>query len=110
MSDGQPSDGQPLAVLDGFPYLAGGRDAKQLVWRTAVDTRDLPGVLRGSGNRHRKHLAEGDSYMAGKKYAEAVPSSRNAVQQDAGYGEARLKLAEAYLAIDEARRVLSTIS
>ena len=46
----------------------------------------------------RRYLDEGNSYMASKKYPEAIISYRNAVSMDDRFGEARLKLAEAYLA------------
>jgi putative PEP-CTERM system TPR-repeat lipoprotein len=44
----------------------------------------------------REFVQSGDSYVAQQKYAEAIIQYRNAVQQDARFGEARLKLADAY--------------
>jgi putative PEP-CTERM system TPR-repeat lipoprotein len=44
----------------------------------------------------REFVQSGDTYVAQQKYAEAIIQYRNAVQQDPRFGEARLKLAEAY--------------
>ncbi len=44
----------------------------------------------------KEHVASGDKYLAEGKTKEAIVEYRNAVQQDAKFGEARLKLAEAY--------------
>lgn len=44
----------------------------------------------------REFVRSGDQYAAKKQYREAVVEYRNAVQQDARYGEGRFKLAEAY--------------
>ena len=44
----------------------------------------------------REYLRSGDQYSTAKKYKEAIIEYRNAVQQDPKFGEARLKLAEAY--------------
>ena len=54
----------------------------------------------------QQHLSEGDSYMAGKKYTEVILSYRNAVRQDERFGEARLTLAEAYLATGDGQNAL----
>jgi Flp pilus assembly protein TadD len=43
-----------------------------------------------------KFLASGDRYVSENKYQEAIVEYRNAVQRDARFGEARLKLAQAY--------------
>ena len=45
----------------------------------------------------RQYLASGDAYMAKQKYAEASIEYQNAIQQDDHFGEARTKLATAYL-------------
>jgi len=45
----------------------------------------------------RKYLKSGDAYFAEKKFKEAIVQYRNAVQQDPRFGEARYKLAEAYV-------------
>ncbi len=37
----------------------------------------------------QQYLSDGDSYMAGKKYTEAILSYRNAVRQDERFGEVR---------------------
>ena len=49
----------------------------------------------------RQFVAEGDRYLAEKKYPEAILQYRNALRQDERYGEARLKLTDAYLAIGD---------
>src|SRR5215470_2669051 len=45
----------------------------------------------------RAYLKSGDDYMAKQKYAEAVIEYRNAVAVDDHFGEARYKLASAYI-------------
>lgn len=49
----------------------------------------------------RAYLKSGDAYFAEKQYNEAIVQYRNAVQQDSRFGEARYKLAEAYLRIND---------
>ena len=49
----------------------------------------------------REYLASGDAYFEQKKYAEAVVEYRNAIQQDAKFGQARYKLAESYIALKQ---------
>src|SRR5262245_58379609 len=49
----------------------------------------------------RKYLESGDSYFAAKKYQEAIVQYRNAIQQDPRFGEARYKLAEAYVRVND---------
>lgn len=44
----------------------------------------------------QEYLASGDRYVEQKKYHEAIVQYRNALQQDARFGDARLKLARAY--------------
>jgi tetratricopeptide (TPR) repeat protein len=44
----------------------------------------------------RRHVDNGDKYVAQKKYAEAIVEYRNAVAVDPRFGEARFKLAGAY--------------
>jgi tetratricopeptide (TPR) repeat protein len=46
----------------------------------------------------REYFANGERLLNEKKYQEAIVEFRNAVQQDERYGEARLKLADAYAA------------
>src|SRR5688572_22477195 len=48
----------------------------------------------------REYATSGDAYVAQGKYAEAVVEYRNAVQQDPRFGEARYKLAEAYVKLN----------
>jgi tetratricopeptide (TPR) repeat protein len=55
----------------------------------------------------QEYFAEGNRYMAGKKYMEAIVSYRNAIKQDDKFGEARLKLAEAYFATNDVRNALA---
>lgn len=50
----------------------------------------------------REYLASGDAYVEQKKYAEAVVEYRNAIQQDAKFGQARYKLAETYMQLNQA--------
>lgn len=47
-------------------------------------------------------LQSGDRFAAEKKYQEAIVQYRNALQQDAQFGEARLKLAETYETLGDA--------
>src|SRR5688572_7288111 len=54
----------------------------------------------------RQYLEEGNSYMVGKKYPEAILSYRNAVEVDERFGEGRLKLAQAYLANGDTQNAL----
>ena len=51
----------------------------------------------------REFAASGDAYVAQKKYAEAVIEYRNAIQQDPKFGEARFKLAETYMQLNQSR-------
>ena len=44
----------------------------------------------------REYLASGDQFLSEDKVKEAIVQYRNAVRQDARFGEARYKLAEAY--------------
>jgi putative PEP-CTERM system TPR-repeat lipoprotein len=44
------------------------------------------------------YVKSGDAYVAEKKYSEAIIQYRNAIQKDARFGEAQVKLAEAYFA------------
>jgi Flp pilus assembly protein TadD len=54
----------------------------------------------------REAMEQGNFYMEGKKYADAVISYRNAVRADERSGEARLKLSQAYLAVGDSRGAL----
>jgi len=57
------------------------------------------GVVACSADPERakqEYLASGDRYVEQKKYNEAIVQYRNALQQDARFGDARLKLARAY--------------
>ena len=49
----------------------------------------------------QEYLKSGDRYVAEKKYSEAIVQYRNALQQDPKFGEARYKLAEAYLKVGD---------
>jgi len=49
----------------------------------------------------REYLASGDAYFEQKKYAEAVVEYRNAIQQDPKFGQARYKLAESYIFLNQ---------
>jgi len=48
-----------------------------------------------------RFVASGDRYMSQKNYSEAIVQYRNAVAKDGSNGEARFKLAEAYLTTGE---------
>ena len=52
----------------------------------------------------REYLASGDQLMSQQKTREAIVQYRNAIAQDARFGEARYKLAEAYVQNGDARR------
>ena len=71
----------------------------------------LAGALAGGCSKDpqkqsREFVASGDRYTAEKKYKEAVLEYRNAVQADPKSGEARLKLAGAYLKVQDAPNAL----
>jgi len=63
----------------------------------------LLAILLGVGCRtnpevaKQEYLKSGDRFMEQQKYAEAIVQYRNALQQDARFGQARYKLAEAYI-------------
>jgi putative PEP-CTERM system TPR-repeat lipoprotein len=50
----------------------------------------------------RQHVAQGDRHFAGQRYKEAIVEYRNALKQDDKSGEARFKLAEAFVAAGNA--------
>ena len=52
----------------------------------------------------REYLASGDQFFSQKKIKEAIVQYRNAVRQDPRFGEARYKLAEAYVLDGDAAR------
>jgi tetratricopeptide (TPR) repeat protein len=54
----------------------------------------------------RAYVESGDRYVSEKKYDEAIVQYRNAVHQDASFGEARAKLATAYQATGDFRNAL----
>jgi tetratricopeptide (TPR) repeat protein len=54
----------------------------------------------------RKYVASGDSYMAQKKYDAAIIEYRNASEQDNRFGEARSKLALAYIQTGDGTRAV----
>lgn len=51
----------------------------------------------------QEHLAAGNRYMVDKKYSVANIESKTATRQDARFGEARMKLADASLATRDTR-------
>ena len=53
-----------------------------------------------------QHLQAGDALVEQKKHAEAIIEYRNALKQDAQFGEARLKLAKSYEATRDFPRAL----
>ena len=54
-----------------------------------------------SGVDKTTHAERGDKYAAEKKYKEAIIEYRGAIQQDPRFGEARYKLAEAYVQVND---------
>ena len=52
----------------------------------------------------REYLESGNRYFEQKKYNEAAVQYRNALQQDARFGEARLKLAQTYEHLNDRTR------
>ena len=48
----------------------------------------------------RAHFARGEQHFAQQKYHEAIIEFRNAIQQDPQFGEARAKLGDAYLQVN----------
>jgi tetratricopeptide (TPR) repeat protein len=56
--------------------------------------------------RKQKYIASGDEYLKAGKVAEAVIEYRNAVQQDPRAGEARAKLADAYVKTGDGGKAL----
>ncbi len=67
-------------------------DLLSIVLMTAVITACSADPERAK----QEYLASGDRYVEQKKYSEAIVQYRNALQQDARFGDARLKLARAY--------------
>ena len=59
------------------------------------------GCTRDREAAKREYLASGDQFLSQGKLREAIVQYRNAVRQDPRFGEARYKLAEAYLRNDE---------
>jgi tetratricopeptide (TPR) repeat protein len=53
-------------------------------------------ACRDSSTAARAYVARGDQFMADKKISQAILEYRNAVREDARFGEARSKLARAY--------------
>ena len=54
----------------------------------------------------RQYSESGDRFVAKKDYREAIIQYRNAISQDASFGEARFKLAAAYEAAGDLRNAL----
>src|SRR5438128_257584 len=53
-----------------------------------------------------EYIASGDRYMAQRKYADAAIQYRSAVALDGHFGEARYKLASAFLLSGDARNAI----
>jgi Tfp pilus assembly protein PilF len=66
-----------------------------------VGALSLAGCSKDPEVAKRDFVRSGDGYVAQKKYREAVVEYRNAIQQDPRFGEARLKLAEAYVQLGD---------
>src|SRR4051794_40896588 len=54
----------------------------------------------------RRFLQAGDQYVTSNKNREAVIEYRNAIALDARFGEARLKLADAYMRLGDTQNAL----
>ena len=57
----------------------------------------------------REYLASGDQLLSQQKTREAIVQSRNTLAQDPRFGEARYKLAEAYVKNGDARRAVREV-
>lgn len=55
----------------------------------------------------REFLQNGNRFLAEKKYREAIVEYRNALKQDVKFGDARLKLTDAYLATGDVRNAIA---
>jgi hypothetical protein len=63
----------------------------------AVSLTAAAGCSKDPEVAKREYLESGDRYVAEKKFSEAAIEYRNAIQQDARFGEARFKLADVYV-------------
>jgi tetratricopeptide (TPR) repeat protein len=63
----------------------------------------LGSCARGPELTAQRQVASGDQYVANKQFAEAILEYRSALQKQPGNGEARLKLARAYVASNDFR-------
>jgi len=59
-----------------------------------------------AGSKSREHVARGNSYFDEKKFPEAIIAYRAALQADSKRGDARLKLAGAYMAVNDLKSAL----
>src|SRR3954471_21958280 len=76
------------------------------IWSMSVGVCLALGSLNGAGCSKASptdHVQQGDVHMAGRRYAEAIIQFRVALQEDPKLGDARLKLADAYLAANDPR-------
>lgn len=67
----------------------------------------LAGCSKDPAARKQAYLESGDAYVADGKLREAIVEYRNAVQIDARFADARVKLAAAYARVGDARNALS---
>jgi tetratricopeptide (TPR) repeat protein len=67
----------------------------------------LAACSRDPAKLKARYVASGDRYVAEKKYSEAIIEYRNALTQDAKFGEARYKIGLAYEAAGDPRNALS---
>ncbi len=72
--------------------------AISLVVATSISCSRDPEIAK------REYLASGDQLLSQQKVREAIVQYRNALAQDPRFGEARFKLAEAYVQSGDARR------
>src|SRR5687767_9754084 len=66
----------------------------------------LSGCSQDTDVAKREAVRKGDEFVQQQKLNEAVIEYRNAIQQDSLYGEARLKLADAYSSLGDAQNAV----
>src|SRR5688572_28568775 len=89
------------------PLYPGAR--MRMKWCTVVFLLAAGGAVACSGDPEaakRQYIADGDRFMAEKKYNDAALQYRNAVRLDSNFGEGRMKLSESHLATGDGRNAL----
>src|SRR5688572_17744428 len=77
---------------------------RTLVFYPLLAAAFLSGACSDPEAAKQRYLDSGNRFFQEKKYSEAIVEYRNAIQQDARFGAARLKLAEAYALRGDADR------